>query len=275
MDQEILVRDQILSHYDSLYEAEKKVADYLLHAPEKVIDMSVSEVAVQCEASQATIIRCCKKIGYKGFQQLKIKMAGEQHHRKDTVVTNEIHPDQMEQSIENILNSKIEELRATFHSIDIDEWKELIEKLKNASVIEFAAMGNTIPVALDAAYKFSKLGLRAITSTIAETQKNLVQTLGEKDVLVIISASGRSTRLHEMQEIAKKNGVTTVIITNQPKADLALSCDYKILTVSREHVFYNENNFSRMTALAVIDSLFLFLFSVIDQPEKPKKGYFS
>ena len=42
MSSDILVRDQIFSTYDSLYDAEKKVADYLISHPSEAIEMSVS-----------------------------------------------------------------------------------------------------------------------------------------------------------------------------------------------------------------------------------------
>ena len=51
MSSDILVRDQIFSTYDSLYDAEKKVADYLISHPSEAIEMSVSELASHCEAS--------------------------------------------------------------------------------------------------------------------------------------------------------------------------------------------------------------------------------
>ena len=93
MSSDILVRDQIFSTYDSLYDAEKKVADYLISHPSEAIEMSVSELASHCDASQATIIRFCKKIGCKGFHQLKIKLAGEQRQQEEQVISNEIDID--------------------------------------------------------------------------------------------------------------------------------------------------------------------------------------
>ena len=69
MSSDILVRDQIFSTYDSLYDAEKKVADYLISHPSEAIEMSVSELASHCDASQATIIRFCKKIGCKVWKK--------------------------------------------------------------------------------------------------------------------------------------------------------------------------------------------------------------
>lgn len=44
MSSDILVRDQIFSTYDSLYDAEKKVADYLISHPSESIEMSVQNL---------------------------------------------------------------------------------------------------------------------------------------------------------------------------------------------------------------------------------------
>ena len=48
MAKEATVRNQIFSAYDSLFDAEKKVADYLMNHQEKAIEMSVSELAAAC-----------------------------------------------------------------------------------------------------------------------------------------------------------------------------------------------------------------------------------
>lgn len=53
----ISVLDKILSNYSSLFEAEKKVADFVLDHSDAVIDMTVAEVANECSVSEATIIR--------------------------------------------------------------------------------------------------------------------------------------------------------------------------------------------------------------------------
>ena len=208
MSSDILVRDQIFSTYDSLYDAEKKVADYLISHPSESIEMSVSELASHCDASQATIIRFCKKIGCKGFHQLKIKLAGEQRQQEEQVISNEIDIDQMDKSLNNIMISKVEEIKATFHNFNPEELREIVDLIVHANLIEFAAMGDTIPIALDGSYKFNQLGLKAVSSTIWESQEAFSRTLRKGDVFFAISASGASKRLVKMVEIMKDNGVT-------------------------------------------------------------------
>lgn len=139
--------------------------------------MSVSELASHCDASQATIIRFCKKIGCKGFHQLKIKLAGEQRQQEEQVISNEIDIDQMDKSLNNIMISKVEEIKATFHNFNPEELREIVDLIIHANLIEFAAMGDTIPIALDGSYKFNQLGLKAVSSTIWESQEAFSRTL--------------------------------------------------------------------------------------------------
>lgn len=261
MSNDILVRDQIFSTYDSLYDAEKKVADYLISNQEEVINMSVSELAANCEASQATIIRFCKKIGCKGFHQLKLKLAGEQSRQEEMTASNEIDIDNMDQSLHNIMLSKVEEIKATFHNFDQKELRKIVDAVLKADLIEFGAMGNTVPIALDGTYKFNQLGLHAVTSPIWETQEAFARTLKKDDVFFAFSASGASKHLIRMVEIVKKRGGITIAVTNQARSPLTEICDHVIITATREHVFYDQVSFTRMAAMAVIDTLFMLLLS--------------
>lgn len=255
------VRDEIFSNYDSLYDAEKKVADYVINHPEQAIELSVSELSAQCEASQATVIRFCKKVGCSGFHQLKLRMAGELRQQEHLVASDVIDCNHMEQSLHNILSSKIEELQSTFQSFDPEQMKEIVNRILNANLIAFAAMGNTIPIALDGVYKFNQLGLHAVGSTIWETQEAITRNLKKGDLLFVISASGASRRLLKMVEIAKEKQVLTIAVTNQVKSPIAERCDYVLRTAARESLFYEQISFTRMAAMAVIDTLFLLLFS--------------
>ena len=264
MSKDILVRDRIFSIYDSLYDAEKKAADYLIAHQEDVINRSVSELAQNCDTSQATIIRFCKKIGCGGFHQLKLKLAGEQSRQEEPAASNEINIDNMEQSLHNIMTSKVEEIKATFHNFDKKDLRQVVDAILKADLIEFAAMGNTIPIAMDGTYKFNQLGLHAVTSPIWETQEAFARTMKEGDVFFAISASGASKRLIRMAEIVKKRGGVTIVITNQSRAPLTEICDHVIITATREHVFYDQVSFTRMAAMAVIDTLFMLLLSTKD-----------
>ena len=85
------VLDKIFQVYDKLFEAEKKIADYVINNQKKVVDMTVSELANASNASEATIIRFCKKCDFKGFHHLKISLAKEMmRSSEERTTSNEI-----------------------------------------------------------------------------------------------------------------------------------------------------------------------------------------
>lgn len=54
------VTDILFSMYEDFFDAEKKIADYILANKEKVVDMTVAELARESKTSDATVSRFCK-----------------------------------------------------------------------------------------------------------------------------------------------------------------------------------------------------------------------
>lgn len=253
------VLDKILGVYNNLFEAEKKIADYVINNKEKVIEMTVSELASQSNVSEATIVRFCKKCDLKGFHHLKISIAKEMVNSKENNISNELDSNNIEQSLQNILANKIEELKQTISMMNEEDIKNILDSIKNARIVQFAAVGNTIPVAMDGTYKFNQLGITAVTNTIWETQLALAYTLTEKDVVIVVSNSGSSKNLVTLLEIANERKATTISITNHENSPVANESKYHINTATREKLFLDEFSFSRVSAMVVIETLYLLL----------------
>ena len=73
LDKEVL--EVVKERYDDIFSAEKKVADFVLSNPQKVVDSNVSELAKQSGVSDATVVRMCHHIGYSGYYQFRITLA--------------------------------------------------------------------------------------------------------------------------------------------------------------------------------------------------------
>ncbi|MDQ0204792.1 MurR/RpiR family transcriptional regulator [Pectinatus haikarae] len=255
------VIDKITSCYSDFFDAEKRVADYIMAHSDTVINMTVAELAEVSASSKATVVRVCKKCGCEGFYHLKIKMAKEMVNHDDVKVSNNIDINNLEQSLQNILANKYEELKQTILNIKVKDLDNIINCIKNANMILFAAQGNTIPIALDGAYKFTELGITSFSSTIWEHQLVIAHRLKKTDVVIAISASGESKNLLSIIDVAAKQKATVVAITNSATSSLASKADYHINTISRERLFFPEFSFAltRLAAMAVIEILFFLL----------------
>lgn len=255
------VIDIIFAEYNNFYEAEKKIADYIVNNTQKVIDMTISELAESAGASDATVTRFCKKCHMKGFHHLKITLARElvESKKDDVKISGDVSESNIKESLSNILANKVEELKQTVSMIDEKELSEILNLIRNARNVQFAAVGNTIPVALDGCYKFNQIGIPSVTNPIWETQIAYTFNLSKDDVVIIISNSGSSKRLIDVIEAAKAKEAYIVSITNSNNSPIAKISDYHIKTATREKLFLEEYYFSRISAMTVIEILYLFL----------------
>lgn len=261
MSEKQSVLGTICSSYDTYFEAEKKIADCIIGSKEEVIDMTVAELAKASGTSDATVSRFCRRCGFKGFQHLKICLAREvmEEQGKSIQVSNDIMREDLSQSLQNILANKIAEITQTIDMMDIAELDEILGVLEGAGTIQVAAVGNTIPVALDFCFKLNQLGIAAVSGTIWETQMGFTLNMKDTDVLVVISNSGISRRLQTQIQGARENQVQVIAITNNAGSPVAKMSDYRIITATREKLLLEEFCFSRVPATMVVEILYLLL----------------
>lgn len=257
------VINQICASMDSFFDTEKKIGDYIVRNPKKVVDMTVGELAKECCVSEASVSRFCKRIELKGFHHLKISLARELVDAKDDgEISGHISVDDMEGSLRGILSNKMEELRQTVAMIDREELKKILDVINNADTVLMAAVGNTIPVAMDGAYKLNQIGIRAMSTPIWETELGYSYNLTDKDVVVAISNSGESTGVIQILEAAKSRGAVAISITNNARSSAAELSTYHITTATREKLFLDGYCFSRVSATMVIEIIYLLLASM-------------
>ena len=260
MEKQQSILDTIHILYDNFFEQEKKIAQYIIAHHKETVNMTISELAAASGTSVATVSRFCKKCGVDGFHHLKIGLAKEIVENDTTMpISNTISRQEISQSLQNILANKIEELKQTVSLINPNELNQILDCIKLADNVLLVAVGNTIPVALDGAYKLNQIGIKAIAGTIWETQLAYALNLSKKDVMIAISNSGESRQVVKMIQAAKQQGTTTIGITNNKTSSVGKEVDYHIQTATREKLFLNEFCFSRVSAMTVMEILYLFL----------------
>ena len=258
------VLDIICASLDTFFESERKIGTYIIQHTAKVVDMTVGELAQACGVSDASVSRFCKKIDMKGFHHLKITLAKEisERGKEEEEVSNHISVNDIGQSLKNILANKVTEITQTVSMMDTKQLHKILDKLNTAKTVQFFAVGNTIPVAIDGAFKLNQIGIPAVSGTIWETQIGYTYNMTADDVIIAISNSGESTAVLRALEAARSAGATTISITNSEKSSASQLSDYHITTTTREKLFLDGYCFSRVSATTVIEILYLFLTSM-------------
>lgn len=247
----------IRSYYARLSEKEKKIADYIMEYPDKIIHSTINEIAEDLNVADATVFRFCKRIGFKGYQAMKIALASE-------IVTpmkqihEEINEDDNEKTIsEKIFKSNIRTLENTLRILDDKTIKIAVETILNAQRVEFYGTGGSSVIAMDAFHKFVRTGIKAFAFIDSHFQLMSASQLTENDAAVVISHSGTNKDTINILKTAKRNGAKTVGITSYPKSPIAQLSDVALFTSSEETEYRSEALSSRIGQLSLIDALYV------------------
>lgn len=251
------VLSRIRSSYNHFSEKEKLIADYILENREEMVHYTINHIAEDLMVAEATVFRFCKRIGFKGFQALKIALASEVANEIEDIHETITSDDNDLEITEKIFQANIRALESTR---DIQN-KETIEIVMNyllqAKRIFFYGSGGSGVLAQDAHHKFVRTGVETHANLDSHLQLMTASQLKETDVCVIISHTGTNHDMMDVVDEAKKNGAKTVAITNFSKSPLTKLVDVSLYTVAQETEYRSEALASRIAALSIIDSLFV------------------
>ncbi|NMB21142.1 MAG: MurR/RpiR family transcriptional regulator [Firmicutes bacterium] len=248
---------KIKSIYPSFKPAERRVADYVLRSPKRVVHVSITELAKASKVSDATVVKFCKRLGYQGFQEFKILLA------QDIVVTHtlvdgEVEPGDDSRTIkEKVFRANICALQDTIQVQDDLALERAIDALTKAREIHFYGLGSSSIAAFDGEQKFSRIGRWASAFADTHMQISRAVLLQPGDVAIGLTHSGETREIVEALETAKARGATTIAITNHSTSRAAQVADLLLLTCSRGDLFTKEGISSRIAQLATIDTLFV------------------
>ncbi|MGG1676005.1 MurR/RpiR family transcriptional regulator [Neobacillus sp. NRS-1170] len=250
---------KIRSYYARFSDKEKKIANYILDNPDKIIHCTINEVAEDLNVADATVFRFCKRIGYKGYQALKIALASEiitpiqQIHEK-------ISEHDSEKTIsEKVFQSNIRTLENTLQIMDSDSIQKAVKLLHTAEKVEFYGTGGSALIAMDAFHKFIRTGVKAFAFLDSHFQLMSASQLTKNDVAVVISHSGTNKDTTNILNTAIESGAKTIGITSFPKSPISQNVDVALYTSSDETEYRSEALASRIAQLSLIDALYVNL----------------
>lgn len=254
--------ERIRNRFDQLSKTEQKVAQYVLNHAELVPTMTTKELANKAAVSEASVIRFSKAIGVESFKAFKIALAQELATTKEyitdfSIIHKKDSPYELFQKVVHVNQGAIDLLRS---SVSKHELNQAIDALMQARKIVFYGVGGSTIAAIDALYKFTKLGFQAEFSQDFHYMLSLIPYLNEQDVFVAISMSGRTKDVLELAEFAQNKGAKLIAITNISKSPLYKMADIVLATPVVEKDFRIGSITSRMTQLTMIDSVYLSLF---------------
>lgn len=265
--------EQIEKDLHHLSPAERKIGEYIILYPESIPNMTTKELSQKAEVSEASVVRFCKSIGMGSFKTFKLALVKDLTLTEMNVTDFSIlqKKDSPYDSFQKVIQVNKLAIEACPNSMDRNELLDAVNTLKKARKIVFFGVGGSATAALDAHYKFTRLGYESITSLDFHYMLTVIPYLNKNDVFVAISTSGKTKDVLELAQFAQKKEAVVIAITNLDKSPLYKAADIRLCTPNVEQDFRIGSIASRMTQLTVIDTLYISLFHQIG--EKVLKQY--
>ncbi len=248
-----LVRLQ--NYMKAFTKSERKVAETVLSQIENVIYYSVTDLAELAGVGDTTVLRFCRKIGFKGYQDFKLALAKEMVQPVKNLHHELSEEDDPLTIARKVTATNVQVIQETLTIVDPEQLERAVSVLCKAKKIHIYGVGSSGVTALDAKYKFLRIGLPVDAFTDGHIQAMAASTLKKGDVAVGISVSGSTKDTVDSLTLAKETGATVICITHYARSPITRIADIVLLTSARESPLQGGALSSKIAQLHMLEIL--------------------
>ncbi len=236
---------------------ERQIGEFVLENRDFVIESSVQELAKAIGVSPAAIVRFSKKVGFKGFSNMKMLLAQDKSPQKPIVFDAIIQEsDSLDTLMDKARLSNLNTTDLTYKLLDRETYNETVNRLIGARRIYLTGIGASHLVATD---MFQKL-VRIDQNVICVEEYNLflssLANATSEDVLLGFSYSGQTPEVLYAFELAKEKGMYTSAVTQIGNNALSKIANSTFTIPSEETDLRLGSISSRYAMLHVVDLLY-------------------
>lgn len=254
------ILDTIGSLHDSLTKTEKRIASTILVSPELFCQSSLSELAKQLDVGEATFIRFCRTLGFRGFTDFKLELAIElatRDNQEDSLLESDIVAGDDAKNIAIKLQSSVNKVIAeTVNLLDFNELEQVVNAMRQAKRIFLFGVGSSGISAEDAKNKFMRIGLQVDSTANNHFMYMQAALMNQADVVIGISHSGYSQEVIQSLAIAQKNGAKTVAITHNLRSPITQVADHVLINGNRQGQLQGDSMRTKIAQLFVLDLIY-------------------
>lgn len=248
--------DKIIQGYAGLPPSQKKIADYVVSHINEVVFFSITELAEASQASETTIVRFARSLGYDGFPKFKqelvlyfkefMSIEGRIRHSIEGI------PTRADLSYKSITLKEIHWLEQSIQSIDDAAFWSAIRAICHAQTIYVFGNDLNVSVANDLCYRLSRFKLQAIQQSISGRSvfEKLI-TIREGDLAIIFDFYKPSVDFTRLAKILKSKRVPIILITDMLVPPITKAA--KIVLFAKQDS--QEMFYSQVVPMAISNSL--------------------
>lgn len=202
---------------DSMTPLESEIASYILNNKDAITKLKIQELADILFISKSAIHRFVKKIGFNGFNDLKVSIAKENADLlENNSYINVNYPFQAKDNPRQIAFKLLElyekAIKDTFEYVDLDQIKAVSKLIDSADVIDVYTHAHNSNIAENFQDKMLTIGKSVNCPSSFYNQRLTVLASDQKHVAIILSYSGKATFILPIVKKLYEKGVKVIQI---------------------------------------------------------------
>lgn len=202
---------------DSMTPLESEIASYILNNKDAVTKLKIQELADILFISKSAIHRFVKKIGFNGFNDLKVSIAKENADLlENNSYINVNYPFQAKDNPRQIAFKLLElyekAIKDTFEYVDLDQIKAVSQLIDSADVIDVYTHAHNSNIAENFQDKMLTIGRSVNCPSSFYNQRLTVLASDQKHVAIILSYSGKAIFILPIVKKLYEKGVKVIQI---------------------------------------------------------------
>ncbi|EOC7927637.1 MurR/RpiR family transcriptional regulator [Vibrio cholerae] len=248
---------RLRSNTEPLSKKLRVVADYVLENAHEVQYQTITDLAFNTKTSEATVVRLCRDLGYKGYSDFRMALAVDLSQS-----ANQSQPKMDGDICEVSAQSAVDSLMDTAKLIDRSALNRICELVHGAKFIGCVGVGASSIVGRYLAYRLVRIGKKAI---MYEDTHLAAMSAGQSvvgDAWFAISSSGSTKEVVHAATQAHQRGVPVVSLTNISHSPLSSISDEMLVAARPEGPLTGGAFSSKVGALLLVDVLINTLLDV-------------
>jgi DNA-binding MurR/RpiR family transcriptional regulator len=244
----------VLQNYDKLSDSEKFLVNYIEKNRSDMNNISIIRLSELSNVSTSTIVRCMKKLGYKGFTDFKFKITLEYSEDSTEEILNFKNMD--EQIQKAILKNK-EEVENTLSYVRPVIIEDALEAINYSKKITIFARGFSEMIAEEMTTKLQLLDKHCEMHSDPNIIRLKSKYFSKDDLVIFISLSGNTSELAEAAETCHKNSIKTILLTTNKNGNLYDLTDIILLGYKSEQSYFPDYEVRSRLPLQVLSRILL------------------
>lgn len=235
----------------------QRIAEYALEAPDRVIYHSVTELAEAASSSEGSVIRLCKDLGFRGFQDFKLALATD----LATAPKDKLRTPAEQGLITAAVQHAETAIRETGQLLELAQVERVAAHILSADRIDVYGVGASGVIAHYVEYKLLRLGLSVQAFVDPHLAAMSAARLTGTSVAIGVSSSGSVVDTVYALQTARAAEAFTVALTNRARSPMTAASSAVLLASNPESPLTGGAIPSKIGQLLVLDVLFSSLLS--------------